>query len=94
MEQYWTEADSLTTEFTIEHTDATLSQHTNNLDGVLRDYLDNPVPLNPADYRHQAYYGTDHIDIASSVRSARYVFKGGKLLKVEQADSSIIPIFG
>ena len=83
MKEYGMEANGLTTEIAIEHADETHAQHTNNLDGILRDYLDNPVPLNPADYRHQAYYGTVHTDVVSSDRFARFVFKGGMLLKVE-----------
>jgi len=93
MKEYGMEANGLPTEVAIEHADETRAQHTNNLDGNLRDYLDNPVPLNPADYRHQAYYGTDCRDAVSSDHFARFVYKGGQLLRVEQAVSTV-PIFG
>ena len=83
MEQYGMEADCLTTAIADPHMGGLHAQHTNNLDGILRGFNDDPIPLNPADYRHQAYYGAVHRDVVTTDRFARFVFKGGKLLKVE-----------
>ena len=76
------------------HTDGSHAQHTNNLDGILRDHQDVPIPLNPTDYRHQAYLGPDCSYSETNDLCERFVFKGGRLLKVEQHETSFIPLLG
>ena len=58
-------------------------QWTNNLDGLLRDHNGNVIPLDSREFRHQAYFkdqGSYHGYVDCP---ARYVFKGGKLHKIE-----------
>ncbi len=57
-------------------------QLSNNLDAILRDGYGNPIPLDPRDFRHQAYYGdVDHYP-GCGRKPKSYVFKGGKLIEM------------
>ena len=58
------------------------AQHTNNLDGLLRDADDNIIKLNPRDFRHQCYLGEPVQNRASAGKPIRYVFRNGELVRV------------
>ena len=68
-------------------TDPQSIQLSNNLDGILRYGFGSPIPLDPRDFRHQAYHGEERYYPVHKGKLKRYVFKGGIL--VEMYDHSV-----
>ncbi len=85
MDGFYIESNGLPTGMITVDADIESLQFTNNLDGILRDSSGSPIQLDPNDFRHQAYCGSavDYSECSGGPR--RYVFKGGKLLKVGEA---------
>ena len=82
MDGTYMDADGLETMLGDSTTGIVSSQHTNNLDGLLRDAQDNVITLGPCDFRHQAHIGGECREIQSGFEPVRYVFRQGRLIKI------------
>ena len=87
MEQYGMEVNSLTTEVAETHTDGSRAQHTNNPDGILRDFRDEHVALDRSEFLHQIFSGCRRSDMVCDMPVSRFVFRDGRLLKAEPDDN-------
>lgn len=77
----------------ISDADIETIQFTNNFDGILRDGDGKPIPLDPRDFRHQAYYGGAMNCSECGGRLRRYVFKGGRLIESNAQQNDAIVIY-
>ena len=83
------ESNGLSTELTDMHAVDMHVQHTNNLDGLLRDAEDRVIQLDSRDFRHQCYLGEPRQSYASTYGPSRFVFRNGVLIRLQPvADES------
>ena len=81
--KHFDSADIMHDAVTITQANGTFAQHTNGIDGILRDYNDDPIRLDPSEFRHQAYHGRGYEPYRPPAQASRFVFRGGKLLEVD-----------
>ena len=82
MTEYGMETNGLSTEIDATETNTHGYQHSNNLDGLLRDSEDRIIPLDPRDYRHQCFCGPAPGTNIPEGKHSRFVFRNEELVRV------------